>query len=48
VGRFEYRVSLPAEVQEDQVTASLTDGVLTVRVPKTEQARRRKIAISRG
>jgi len=46
VGRFDYRISLPAEVQEDQVTASLADGVLTVRVPKTEQARRRKIAIS--
>jgi HSP20 family protein len=45
VGRFDYRVDLPAEVDEDNVTASLTDGVLTVRVPKTECARQRKIPI---
>ena len=48
VGRFDYRVSLPAEVDEDKVTASLTDGVLTVRVPKTERARQRKIPINTG
>jgi HSP20 family protein len=48
VGRFEYRVDLPAEVDEDNVTASLADGVLTVRVPKTERARQRKIPINSG
>ena len=48
VGRFDYRVSLPAEVDEDKVTASLADGVLTVRVPKTERARQRKIPITAG
>jgi HSP20 family protein len=48
VGRFHYRVSLPAEVDEDEVTASLADGVLTVRVPKTERARQRKIPIKTG
>src|SRR5579884_3046882 len=37
VGRFDYRVSLPAEVEEQQVSASLADGVLTVRVPKAER-----------
>jgi hypothetical protein len=46
VGRFHYRVSLPAEVKEDEVTASLAEGVLTVRVPKTEKARQRKIRSS--
>ncbi|MGI5125365.1 Hsp20/alpha crystallin family protein [Pseudonocardia sp. CA-107938] len=46
VGRFDFRVALPAEVQEEQVTASLTDGVLTVRVPKAEHARQRRIPIS--
>jgi HSP20 family protein len=46
VGRFDYRVSLPAEVEDDQVTASLADGVLAVQVPKTEKARQRKIPIS--
>jgi HSP20 family protein len=48
VGRFDYRVQLPAEVQDDEVNASLSDGVLTVRVPKTEKARRRRIAINSG
>jgi len=46
VGRFDYRVSLPAEVEDDQVTASLSEGVLTVRVPKTDRARQRRIPIS--
>jgi HSP20 family protein len=41
-------VSLPAEVDEDKVTASLAAGVLTVRVPKTERARQRKIPINTG
>jgi HSP20 family protein len=46
VGRFDYRVVLPAEVEDEQVTASLTDGVLTVRVPKAEHARQRRIPVS--
>ncbi|MDQ4094065.1 MAG: Hsp20/alpha crystallin family protein [Actinomycetota bacterium] len=46
VGRFDYRVSLPADVEEDQITASLSDGVLTVRVPKNERSRPRRIPIS--
>ena len=46
VGRFDYRVILPAEVEEDQVAASLSDGVLTVRVPKSERSRPRRIPIS--
>jgi HSP20 family protein len=45
VGRFDYRVSLPACIEADQVSASLTGGVLTVQVPKTERDRPRKIPI---
>jgi HSP20 family protein len=45
-GRFDYRVSLPADIDADQVSADLSDGVLTVRVPKTERSRRRRIAIN--
>jgi HSP20 family protein len=45
-GRFEYRVSLSDEVQRDRVEASLADGVLTVRLPKAEQAPRREIPIT--
>lgn len=44
-GRFDYRVTLPDHVESDQIEASLNEGVLTVRVPKSEQAQRRKIEI---
>jgi HSP20 family protein len=44
-GRFDYRVTLPERVDGDKVEASLADGVLTVRVPKSERAQRRKIEI---
>ena len=47
VGRFRYTVTLPGEVDADGVSARLHDGVLTVRVPKSGTARRRRIPISR-
>ncbi|MGY1776723.1 Hsp20/alpha crystallin family protein [Geodermatophilus sp. SYSU D00804] len=46
VGRFSYSVTLPGDVDAEHVTAALSDGVLTVRVPKAEQARPRRIAIT--
>ena len=46
VGEFRYSVTLPAEVDAEKVSAHLDDGVLTVRVPKPEQAERRRIPIS--
>lgn len=46
-GRFEYRVALPDHVDADKVDASLKDGVLTVRVPKSERAQRRKIELKK-
>jgi HSP20 family protein len=45
VGRFEYRVRLPEQVDPENVEAKLTDGVLSVRVPKHEQAERRRIQV---
>ena len=45
VGRFEFRVTLPGVVDANAVEAALHDGVLTVRVPKSEQARRRQIEV---
>lgn len=45
-GRFAYRVTLPRGVDGEKVDASLSDGVLTVRVPKSESAKPRRIAIS--
>jgi HSP20 family protein len=44
-GRFDYRVSLPAQVDPEQIEASLAEGVLTVRVPKSERAQRRRIEV---
>ncbi|MGY1836351.1 Hsp20/alpha crystallin family protein [Blastococcus sp. SYSU DS0510] len=46
VGRFSYAVTLPTEVDSDEVQARLDDGVLTVRVPKAAQAKPRRIQIS--
>jgi HSP20 family protein len=45
VGRFEYRVRLPEQVDADKIDAKLKDGVLSVRVPKLEGAQRRQIEV---
>lgn len=45
-GRFEYRTSLPRGVDAEAVTADLKDGILTVRIPKTGQAKRRRVEIT--
>ena len=45
IGRFEYLVRLPEQVDADKVEANLKDGVLSVRVPKREQAKRRTIQV---
>ena len=45
IGRFDYRLSLPTDIEEDQVSASMSNGVLTVRAAKTAKARPRKIPI---
>ena len=45
-GRFEFRTYLPGEVNADAITAQLSDGVLTVTVPKSEAAKPRKIEIT--
>jgi HSP20 family protein len=45
LGKFSFRTMLPADSDSDQIEADLGDGVLTVRVPKTPEGRRRKIEI---
>lgn len=45
-GRFDYRVVLPAQVDADQVDASLNEGVLRLQLPKSEAAKPRRIEIS--
>lgn len=48
VGRFDYRVSLPGVSDTEDVQATLDQGVLTVRVPKPDYAKRRRIPIRSG
>jgi HSP20 family protein len=45
-GKFERSVQLPAPVQADQVKAASKDGILTITLPKTEEARPREIKIA--
>ncbi|MYT27651.1 MULTISPECIES: Hsp20/alpha crystallin family protein [unclassified Streptomyces] len=44
-GAFEYRALLPVDVKADEVTAALSDGVLTVTIPKAQAARPRHVEI---
>jgi len=48
VGRFAYRTTLPGDIDADRISADLAGGVLTVRVPKTEAARPRRITVNAG
>jgi HSP20 family protein len=44
-GRFEFHTYLPGDVNADGVNAQLSDGVLTVTIPKSETAKPRQIEI---
>jgi HSP20 family protein len=46
VGKFEFRVTLPGYLRDDDIEASLAHGVLKVYVPKAESTRSSKIAVS--
>lgn len=46
IGKFEFRTSLPGDIDPDQVGAQLSDGVLTVTVPKSQAAKPRRIEVS--
>lgn len=45
-GEFSRTVVLPDRVDADRVEASLRDGILTVRLPKSESARPRQIPVT--
>lgn len=45
VGRFQRTVALPAPVAVDKVKAQYKDGVLTVTLPKTEEAKPKQIDV---
>lgn len=46
VGEFRYEVELPAEFDTDHVEAGFEDGVLSIRLPKTDADRPRRITIN--
>lgn len=45
-GRFSRTITLPAAVKADEVKATYEDGVLTVILPKAEEAKPRRIEVS--
>ncbi len=48
VGRFQRTLTLPADVKGDEVKAQYKDGVLTVTLPKAEEAKPKQIEVSIG
>lgn len=48
VGRFQRSLSLPAPVAADKIAAQYKDGVLTVKLPKTEEAKPKQIDVKVG
>lgn len=45
IGAFEKRVHVPFKVQQDKISASFEDGVLTIKMPKAEEAKPKTITI---
>ncbi|MET8572896.1 Hsp20/alpha crystallin family protein [Streptomyces sp. NPDC004783] len=46
MGQFDYRTTLPSNCDTEHISADLTNGVLTVRVPKTETGKEHRIEIT--
>ena len=44
-GKFAYRATLPTDADADKTDAQLTDGILTIRLPKATEAQTRKIEV---
>ncbi len=44
-GYFERRIALPKTIDPDKITASYTDGVLRIELPKAEETRPKQISI---
>ncbi len=47
-GSFERTITLPSGVDPDKIDASFTNGVLQIRIPKSEKALGRKIEIKKA
>jgi len=48
VGKFRRSISLPARVDTSNVSATYKDGILTVTLPKAEEAKPKKIQVNVG
>jgi HSP20 family protein len=46
LGRFQRTISLPCSVVPDKIKATYTDGILSVSLPKAEEAKPKQIPIS--
>ncbi len=44
-GPFSRKIILPKEINSSQIQASMKEGVLTIRIPKTEKEKRKKIKL---
>lgn len=44
-GRFSRAITLPGKIDSDKISASLTNGMLTVTIPKAESAKPKQIQI---
>jgi HSP20 family protein len=47
-GKFTRQVALPTGIQGDQIRATMEHGVLTLRVPKAEETKPRRIQVTSG
>ena len=45
-GKFQRSLSLPVPIQVDQIRASYKDGVLTIDLPKSEEAKPHKVEVT--
>jgi HSP20 family protein len=44
-GSFLRSVGLPCEVKSDEIKASFKDGVLEIRMPKTEESKKKSVSV---
>jgi HSP20 family protein len=47
-GRFQRSFTLNAQIDQDSIAASFKDGVLTVRLPKSQVSKRKKVEVVAG
>jgi HSP20 family protein len=47
-GEFDYHITLPGDADGERIEATLQDGILSVRIPKPEQERPRRIDVKQG